>query len=71
MALRTDDLRTGVDCGEPVPSFTSAGPLHADEVGEGEGSLTGSDPPMKGKGLRAPCRSRCRGGEQNEEEDES
>ena len=53
-----------------VHEETVEGPLHADEVCEREGSLTGSDPPVKGVGLCAPCRSRCGGGEQNEEEDE-
>ena len=50
---------------------TVEGSLHADEVSETEGSLTCSNSPVKGKGSCAPCRSRCRGGEQSEDEDES
>ena len=54
-----------------VHEETVEGRLHADEVGEREGSLICRNSPVKGKGLCAPCRSRCGGGEQSEDEDES
>ena len=54
-----------------VHEETVEGFLHADETSEREGSLTCSNSPVKGKGLCAPCRSRCRGGEQSEDEGES
>ena len=51
---------------------TVEGPLHADEVGEREGSSRDArDSPVKGKGLCSPRRSRCGGSEQSEGEDEA
>jgi hypothetical protein len=39
-------------------------------VGKREHALIGSDSPVEGEGLCAPCRSRCVGGEQSDDEDE-
>jgi hypothetical protein len=50
---------------------TVEGPLHAHEVGKREDSLScRADSSLEGEGPCSPCRSRCVGGEQSDDEDE-
>jgi len=51
---------------------TVEGRLHAHEVGKREDSLScRADSSVEGKGPCSPCRSRCGGGEQSDDEDEA